>query len=172
MYVYGIVSGIHSLASFFWVGSLLFLSFVLIPKAKTLSPKEGKVFLNGVFDRLTPVVLVSIVLIVVSGILMKKMINVTGKASPVFNVVHLIKIILTILMVVIAALRQIMRIKMKKNMAKMQGQGESGTQGNVHAQGQAQVQAQAKNAGNYTLVYINAFLGAVIVILSGLMSAV
>ncbi len=150
--IYGIATGIHSLAAFFWVGSLLFLTLVLIPKSKTLGA-EGKKFMDEVFDKLTPLVIVSIVLLAVFGIVSRKLRGLTGELTPSFKIIHTVKIVLTGIMVIIAVVRQLMRKKMKKMKS-----------------ASVPVSEKPKGKNVYALVYLNALIGSIVVILSGFMA--
>ncbi len=165
--VYGIVKGIHSLASFFWVGSLLFLTLVLIPKSKTLGEKEGKEFMDGVFDKLTPLVIVSIIVLAVFGIISRKLKASTGELTSSFKTIHLVKIVLTGIMVLIAIFRQSMRKRMKKMQLSVEGQKLPGAGRDENTPGMVK-----KGKRSYALVYINTVIGSIIVLLSGIISVV
>jgi len=151
--IYGIIRSFHDIASIIWIGSLFFISFFLVPKAKNLIDEEKRmIFLNGIFDRITPLIFVCIIILIVTGILEHRFVKMSGiinkrPVSGTYNTIHNIKYILTGLMVVIAALRQIMRKKMSKA-------------------GQA-----PKKKNPYTLIYMNTIIGIIVVFLSGILSA-
>ena len=151
--ILGLIRSLHDLSSIMWIGSLLFLSIFMIPAVNLITEekKKGEV-LNRIFDKLIYFIVFSIIILVITGILEHRFtqihaLKISKNTAPAYKLVHFIKYVLTGLMVIIAVIRQIMRKKMK-------GKG-----------------AGKKNRNPFILIYINSFIGVVIVLLSGVLSA-
>ncbi len=151
--VYGLIKSLHDLSSIVWIGSLFFISLFLIPAANLITEKEKRTeILNSIFDKLTYFVIASIILLAITGILEHNFARIHAlknsvELAPAYKIIHLIKYLLTGLMVLFAVLRQIMRKKAKGN----------------------NINKKAKNP--FLLIYINSFLGLIVVLLSGILAA-
>ena len=151
--ILGLIRSLHDLSSIMWIGSLLFLSLFLVPAVGLITDKKKKAeILDNIFDKLTYFIVISIIILAITGILehrftMLHALKFSKDIAPAYKIVHLIKYFLTGLMVIVAVLRQIMRKKMK-------GKG-----------------AGKKNRNPFILIYVNSFIGVIIVLLSGVLSA-
>ena len=151
--VYGLIKSLHDLGSIIWIGSLFFMSLFLVPAVNLITEKKKRTeILNAIFDKLTYFVIASIILLMITGILEHNFAQIHAsknnmKLAPAYKIIHLIKYVLTGLMVIIAILRQTMRRKAKRN----------------------NVNKKAKNP--FVLIYINSLLGLIVVILSGILAA-
>jgi len=115
----GIIRGIHDIASAMWIGGLFFLGFLIFPQAARIEePTLRYNFLKDIQQRLSRWIIPAILMLLVTGLMLTRA---SGKVSGPFgfsdNYTTLLSIkhILSILMVIIAILRQIRLRKIWKN---------------------------------------------------------
>jgi len=153
--LHAVISGLHDLAAVMWVGAILINALVLIPAFKG-SPMEDmelrRKLMMQAQRRLSLLVPPSIVVVVVTGIL-------EARSSPAFHgllsfanaysTILLVKVILTAVMIITMVARQMIMKRIRSGKA-------------------------SKEAEKLTvkLVYFNAVLGVIVILLSGALSAV
>ncbi len=153
--VHAIISGLHDLAAVIWVGAILVNALVLIPAFKGSIMENEQLkrkLMMHVQKRLSRLIPPSIIVVVITGIL-------EARLSPAFHglfsfdnaysTILLIKVVLTILMIIIMAARQMIMKQIRS--------------------GKASKEAEKLTV---TLVYFNAVLGVIVILLSGALAAV
>jgi uncharacterized membrane protein len=148
VFVYGLVKGLHDLATAIWIGGLIQLSFVVLPsfKKRLKDGKELKPLLMDIQRRLSLLVFISIPILVITGILESwhcKDFQGFFSFSNTYSTLLSVKHVLVVAMVCIAILR---KVSMTKNVAGMK-------------------------TSTLTLI-INALLGVAVILISGFLSAV
>jgi len=170
----GVIRSLHDIFSIIWIGSLFFLSFVVIPVVKRKFDKENEIkIMDNIFDRLSYFIFVSIIFLVITGILEHRFAKYSylkiGKTLPsAYVVIHKIKYVLTGIMVIVVIIRQIMRQKMKKQLINLRKFSENKGMSN----NDKSTSIMNKKMRPYILVYLNTIIGMVVVILSGILSTV
>jgi len=172
--IVSVMKSLHDIFSIVWIGSLFFLSFIIIPVVKRKFDKKDEMkVMNNIFDRLSFFIFVAIIFLIITGILEHRfakfsLLKVGKKISSTYVLVHNIKYVLTGIMVVIVVTRQIMRQKMKKRLAILMGSSEK----SIDSKRPETSSMTPKMARPYLLIYINTFIGIIVVILSGVLAAV
>ncbi|AGK61984.1 hypothetical protein Asulf_02019 [Archaeoglobus sulfaticallidus PM70-1] len=123
--VYGLVKGTHDLATAIWIGGLIQLSFVVFPafKAKMGQGNELKPLLMDVQKRLSMLVMVSIPILIVTGILeawhsqsFEGFFSFENTYSSLLSIKH----ILVILMIGIVIVRRLIMRSLNREIMQMQ----------------------------------------------------
>ncbi len=158
VFVFGLVKALHDLATAIWIGGLIQLSFVVLPvfRSRLRENKELKPLLMELQNRLSLLVLISIPILVVTGILeswhslsFQGFFSFDNTYSTLLSVKHL----LVILMVCIAATRKLLMAR------------------NVTKQKSKEIE-KSREKMSAMMVFANALIGVTVVILSGFCAAV
>jgi uncharacterized membrane protein len=149
VFIYGLVKGLHDLATAIWIGGLIQLSFVILPafKGRLKENKELKPLLMDIQKRLSLLVAISIPILVITGILESwhsKDFQGFFSFGNTYSALLSIKHILVITMICIAVSRKVLMAKNLKSKEKMSAM----------------------------MVFANALIGVAVVILSGFCAAV
>ena len=150
--VYGLVKGLHDLATAIWIGGLIQLSFVVLPafKSKLKEGKELRPLLMDIQNRLSLLVAISIPILVITGILESwhsKDFQGFFSFGNTYSTLLSIKHILVVAMICIAISRKAL---MARNIEKL----------------------KSREKLSAITLFANALIGVAVVILSGFCSAV
>ena len=150
--VYGLVKGLHDLATAVWIGGLIQLSFVVLPafKNRLRESKELRPLLMDIQKRLSLLVAIGIPILVITGILESwhsKDFQGFFSFGNTYSTLLSIKHILVVAMICIAISRKAL---MARNIEKL----------------------KSKEKLSVMMVFANALIGVAVVILSGFCSAV
>jgi len=152
IFVFGLVKGLHDLATAIWIGGLIQMSFVVLPtfRSRLKDGKELRLLLMDIQKRLSLLVSISIPILIITGILeswhspaFQGFFSFSNTYSTLLSIKH----ILVILMVCLAIAR---RMLMTKNVEKM----------------------KSKEKVSAMMVFANALIGITVIILSGFCAAV
>lgn len=110
VYLLGIIKGLHDVASALWIGGIFTLGFVFLPPAKRILGKNEKTgeFFQAVQKRITLVAYLSIIVLFITGIIIKKAAGFDGGIfdfSTPYSIVLSIKHIIVFLMIFLALFR-------------------------------------------------------------------
>jgi uncharacterized membrane protein len=150
--VYGLVKGLHDLATAVWIGGLIQLSFVVLPafKNRLKDGKELRPLLMDIQKRLSLLVAISIPILVITGILESwhsKDFQGFFSFGNTYSALLSIKHILVVAMICIAISRKAL---MARNIEKL----------------------KSREKLSAMMVFANALIGVAVVTLSGFCSAV
>ena len=150
--VYGLVKGLHDLATAIWIGGLIQLSFVVLPafKNRLKEGKELRPLLMDIQKRLSLLVAISIPILVITGILESwhsKDFQGFFSFGNTYSTLLSIKHILVVAMICIAISRKAL---MARNIEKL----------------------KSREKLSAITLFANALIGVAVVILSGFCSAV
>lgn len=151
--IFGLSAFFHNLFTVVWVGGLIVFTITVLPIRKTMfaSPKNSQEFLSALLKRHRVWVYLSMIGLFITGILQARFggqaLNGFMKFDSSFAAVLSFKHIITLIMIIIALFRSIMGSKkqMEPNPHKMKL--------------------------SIQLIYINTFLGILVLLMSGLLSA-
>lgn len=146
--IIGVIKGIHDVASALWIGGIFALGFVFLPPAKKILEKNEKTgdFFQAVQKRITAVAYLSIIVLFITGVILKKATGFDGGLfdfSTPYTIVLSIKHILVFLMIFFALFR--------------------GTVMNTGA-----FSSPKLNPLKNSIMYVNILLGFIVLILSGI----
>jgi uncharacterized membrane protein len=158
VFVFGLVIALDDLATAIWIGGLIQLSFVVLPvfRGRLRENREVKPLLMELQNRLSLLVLISIPILVVTGILeswhspsFRGFFSFDNTHSTLLSIKH----VLVILMVCIAASRKLL---MARNVTKPKSK-------------EMEMRREKMSA---MMVFANALIGITVVVLSGFGAAV
>jgi len=152
VFIYGLVKGLHDLATAIWIGGLIQLSFVVLPafRSRLKENKDLKPLLMDIQKRLSLLVAISIPILVITGILESwhsKAFQGFFSFSNTYSTLLSIKHILVVTMICIAVSRKVLMARKSENL-------------------------KSKEKMSTIMVFANALIGVAVVILSGFCAAV
>ncbi|WP_202318969.1 CopD family protein [Archaeoglobus neptunius] len=161
--VFGMVKGLHDLATAIWVGGLIHMSATILPSFKDTGDEVVKrQILMTLQSRLSLLVYASIAVLVITGVLeswhSKSFLGFFSFENTYSSLLSL-KHVLVVAMILIAAVRQILLRKMKKAGKKIQMDEKQ------------LKKIKAKEGVLFSLVLINATMGVIAIFLSGYIAA-
>ena len=145
--VYGIIRGLHDIATVLWIGGLIFLSFVLIPSAKKYLKEEdtgAQSLSKSIMKKTNMIIGIGFIVIIVTGVLevrYSESFQGLFRFGNTYSILLSIKHILVLVMILLVVLRRVLP-------------------------------KPQKNPNPPLLVmYINTIIGIAVVILSGIVTA-